>query len=257
MYLIFSFCFLLSSIDFLPYLLFCGVFFFCFFLSAISCFFVLCYVCIPLLYFVSPHWTCFFPPVRLPSILLFYLKLPPWYDTKIKRVDLTGYSCCFARSIYRPSLIFSPLFGLFPPLPSPPSSASALITYTIPQDVVETTLALDNFKRACDCGRGAVFFSVARGKVRNDSGEGQTALLHDTLFTIVMCASRKNICVEQGDGLFFLFFFKVFFILPTGATCSWNCNNIYLYVNINLGIGPFGARLTYLFYTKPSLKSLT
>lgn len=33
------------------------------------------------------------------------------------------------------------------------------------KDVVETTLALDNFKRACDCGRGAVFFSVARGKV--------------------------------------------------------------------------------------------
>ena len=32
-------------------------------------------------------------------------------------------------------------------------------------DVVETTLALDNFRRACDCGRGAVFFSVARGKV--------------------------------------------------------------------------------------------
>lgn len=30
------------------------------------------------------------------------------------------------------------------------------------QDVVETTLALDNFRRACDCGRGAVFFSVAR-----------------------------------------------------------------------------------------------
>jgi DNA excision repair protein ERCC-2 len=33
------------------------------------------------------------------------------------------------------------------------------------QDVVETTLALDNYRRACDCGRGAVFLSVARGKV--------------------------------------------------------------------------------------------
>lgn len=33
------------------------------------------------------------------------------------------------------------------------------------QDVVETTLALDNFRRACECGRGAIFFSVARGKV--------------------------------------------------------------------------------------------
>jgi DNA excision repair protein ERCC-2 len=33
------------------------------------------------------------------------------------------------------------------------------------KDVVETTLALDNFKRACDSGRGAVFLSIARGKV--------------------------------------------------------------------------------------------
>jgi DNA excision repair protein ERCC-2 len=33
------------------------------------------------------------------------------------------------------------------------------------QDVVETSLALDSFKKACDCGRGAVFFSIARGKV--------------------------------------------------------------------------------------------
>ena len=33
------------------------------------------------------------------------------------------------------------------------------------QDVVETSLALDNYRRACDCGRGAIFLSVARGKV--------------------------------------------------------------------------------------------
>jgi DNA excision repair protein ERCC-2 len=26
-------------------------------------------------------------------------------------------------------------------------------------------LALENYKQACDCGRGAVFFSIARGKV--------------------------------------------------------------------------------------------
>jgi hypothetical protein len=30
------------------------------------------------------------------------------------------------------------------------------------KDVVETTLALDNFRRACDSGRGAIFLSVAR-----------------------------------------------------------------------------------------------
>lgn len=34
------------------------------------------------------------------------------------------------------------------------------------QDVVETTLALDNYRRACDCGRGAVFFSIARYRLR-------------------------------------------------------------------------------------------
>lgn len=32
-------------------------------------------------------------------------------------------------------------------------------------DIMETSLALDHFKRACDSGRGAVFLSVARGKV--------------------------------------------------------------------------------------------
>ncbi|CAA7048094.1 unnamed protein product [Microthlaspi erraticum] len=33
------------------------------------------------------------------------------------------------------------------------------------QDVEKTRHAMDNYRRACDCGRGAVFFSVARGKV--------------------------------------------------------------------------------------------
>ncbi|XP_058760108.1 general transcription and DNA repair factor IIH helicase subunit XPD-like [Vicia villosa] len=33
------------------------------------------------------------------------------------------------------------------------------------QDVVETTLALYNYRKACDCGRGAIFFTVARGNV--------------------------------------------------------------------------------------------
>ena len=42
----------------------------------------------------------------------------------------------------------------------------SLYTDSRQQDVVETTLALENFKRACDSGRGALFFSVARGKVR-------------------------------------------------------------------------------------------
>eukprot|EP01038_Epipyxis_sp_PR26KG_P006525 gene6525-8966_t len=39
------------------------------------------------------------------------------------------------------------------------------LVYLETKDVVETTLALDNYKRACDCGRGAIFLSIARGKV--------------------------------------------------------------------------------------------
>ncbi|CAJ1912924.1 unnamed protein product [Cylindrotheca closterium] len=41
----------------------------------------------------------------------------------------------------------------------------AKLVFIETKDVVETTLALDNYRRACDCGRGAVFLSVARGKV--------------------------------------------------------------------------------------------
>ena len=41
----------------------------------------------------------------------------------------------------------------------------AKLVFIETKDVVETTLALDNYRRACDSGRGAVFLSVARGKV--------------------------------------------------------------------------------------------
>eukprot|EP00494_Astrolonche_serrata_P027701 UN27965 len=33
------------------------------------------------------------------------------------------------------------------------------------RDIVETSLALESYRKACDCGRGAVFLSIARGKV--------------------------------------------------------------------------------------------
>jgi DNA excision repair protein ERCC-2 len=32
-------------------------------------------------------------------------------------------------------------------------------------DTLETSIALENYRRACDCGRGAILLSVARGKV--------------------------------------------------------------------------------------------
>ncbi|RYG55294.1 hypothetical protein EON66_05635 [archaeon] len=42
---------------------------------------------------------------------------------------------------------------------------AAKLLFIETKDIVETTLALNNFKRACDIGRGAVFLSIARGKV--------------------------------------------------------------------------------------------
>ena len=53
------------------------------------------------------------------------------------------------------------------------------LIYLETKDVVETTLALDNYKRACDSGRGAVFLSVARGT------------LH-CCFAICRCIIAKN-----------------------------------------------------------------
>ena len=54
------------------------------------------------------------------------------------------------------------------------------------KDVAETTLALDNYKRACDCGRGAIFLSVARGKVAEgidfDRHYGRAVLLFGVPF---------------------------------------------------------------------------
>lgn len=61
------------------------------------------------------------------------------------------------------------------------------------QDVVETTLALDNFRRACDSGRGAVFLSVARWRPRIGSRLGKTIG-----FTIEFKGS-----VVELNGLFF------------------------------------------------------
>jgi hypothetical protein len=42
---------------------------------------------------------------------------------------------------------------------------SSKLLFIETKDIVETTLSLNNYKRACDLGRGALFLSVARGKV--------------------------------------------------------------------------------------------
>lgn len=77
------------------------------------------------------------------------------------------------------------------------------------KDVVETTLALDNFRRACDSGRGAIFLSVARGKVAEgidfDRHYGRAVLLigvpfQYTLSPVIRCACGFVLCVGGGGG---------------------------------------------------------
>ncbi|TYH57354.1 hypothetical protein ES332_D08G083600v1 [Gossypium tomentosum] len=83
------------------------------------------------------------------------------------------------------------------------------------QDVVETTLALDNYRRACDCGRGAVFFSVARGKVAEgidfDRHYGRLVIMigvpfQYTLSKILLARLeylRDTFQIKEGDFLTF------------------------------------------------------
>ncbi|KAI3975759.1 hypothetical protein MKX01_023185 [Papaver californicum] len=83
------------------------------------------------------------------------------------------------------------------------------------QDVVETTLALDNYRRACDCGRGAVFFSVARGKVAEgidfDRHYGRLVIMFGlpfqyTLSRILLALLeylRETFQIKEGDFLTF------------------------------------------------------
>ncbi|XP_075089982.1 general transcription and DNA repair factor IIH helicase subunit XPD-like [Nicotiana tabacum] len=83
------------------------------------------------------------------------------------------------------------------------------------QDVVETTLALDNYRRACDSGRGAVFFSVARGKVAEgidfDRHYGRLVIMFGvpfqyTLSRILLARLeylRETFQIKEGDFLTF------------------------------------------------------
>uniref|UniRef100_A0A2P2LDT9 DNA 5'-3' helicase n=1 Tax=Rhizophora mucronata TaxID=61149 RepID=A0A2P2LDT9_RHIMU len=83
------------------------------------------------------------------------------------------------------------------------------------QDVVETTLALDNYRKACDCGRGAVFFSVARGKVAEgidfDQHYGRLVIMFGvpfqyTLSKILLARLeylRDTFQIKEGDFLTF------------------------------------------------------
>ncbi|KAJ0512681.1 putative DNA helicase [Helianthus annuus] len=82
------------------------------------------------------------------------------------------------------------------------------------QDVVETTLALDNYRKACDCGRGAVFFSVAREsgrRYRLDRHYGRLVIMFGvpfqyTLSKILLARLeylRETFQIKEGDFLTF------------------------------------------------------
>ncbi|XP_024529521.1 general transcription and DNA repair factor IIH helicase subunit XPD [Selaginella moellendorffii] len=83
------------------------------------------------------------------------------------------------------------------------------------QDYVETTLALENFRQACDCGRGAVFFSVARGKVAEgidfDRHYGRLVIMFGVPFQYTLSKIlnarleylRDTFQIKEGDFLTF------------------------------------------------------
>ncbi|KAJ1696050.1 hypothetical protein LUZ63_004562 [Rhynchospora breviuscula] len=92
------------------------------------------------------------------------------------------------------------------------------------QDVVETTLALDNYRKACDCGTGAVFFSVARGKVAEgidfDRHYGRLVIVFGVpfqyTFSRILLARleylRETFQIKEGD-------FLTFYALRQAAQC--------------------------------------
>ena len=83
------------------------------------------------------------------------------------------------------------------------------------QDVVETSLALENYRRACDCGRGAVFFSIARGKVAEgidfDRHYGRAVVMYGVPFQYTLSRIlrarleylRDTFQIKEGDFLSF------------------------------------------------------
>ncbi|KAI9910513.1 hypothetical protein PsorP6_010632 [Peronosclerospora sorghi] len=92
---------------------------------------------------------------------------------------------------------------------------SSKLLFIETKDIVETTLALYNYKKACDCGRGAIFFSVARGKVAEgidfDRHYGRAVLLFGIPFQYTLSNTlrarleylRYTHQIREGDFLTF------------------------------------------------------
>lgn len=83
------------------------------------------------------------------------------------------------------------------------------------KDIVSTTLALNNYRKCCDSGRGAVFFSVARGKVAEgidfDRHYGRAVILFGVPFQYTLSRvlkarleyMRENYAVAENEFLSF------------------------------------------------------
>ena len=75
------------------------------------------------------------------------------------------------------------------------------------KDVVETSYALDSFKKAVDCGRGAIFLSVARGKVAEgidfDRHYGRCVLIFGVpfQFTLSRVLQARTKYLEETFGI--------------------------------------------------------
>eukprot|EP01083_Nonionella_stella_P043273 116757_1 len=69
------------------------------------------------------------------------------------------------------------------------------------KDIVETSMALEGFKKACDSGRGAVFICVARGKVAEgidfDSHYGRCVIM----FGVPFQYSKSNVLLARLEFL--------------------------------------------------------
>lgn len=82
-------------------------------------------------------------------------------------------------------------------------------------DVVETSLALDNYRRACNCGRGAIFLSVARGKVAEgidfDRHYGRAVVMYGVPYQYTLSRTlrarleylRETFQIKESDFLAF------------------------------------------------------
>ncbi|KAF0988854.1 hypothetical protein HZS_3429, partial [Henneguya salminicola] len=76
-------------------------------------------------------------------------------------------------------------------------------------NVAETNLALDGYKRACECGRGGLLFSIARGKVSegidfyDHLGRAVIVIGVPYVYTLSSVLLKKSYSIREADFLTF------------------------------------------------------